>query len=470
MEQKGYYLGLDMGTSSVGWAVTDNEYHLLRKKGKDMWGIREFEPAETAAERRSHRIDRRRRQREKARIGLLREYFADAIMQVDKDFFIRLDNSKYFMEDKDQKLHSVNGIFDDSNYKDADYYRNYPTIFHLRKALLDIDNSKKVFDVRLVYLAVLNMFKHRGHFLLSTTDGGMSEVQIEEMYQSVIEGFNQDYGYALECQPFEHVLSIISDREIGRKRKYEKMAELFDVAKSNKKAHEFLKCMCGLKVNANIIFGVDAEEKIDLCFHDFSYTDKIPDLMEQLGDEKYVIIEQMKDIYDYAILAGTLKGYDYISLARVDSYNKHCEDLKLLKELYRKYKTQKEYDEMFRSNADESYSAYVNSTNSSAESKKYRRNMKRRKSEDLYATIKKSFKDYEEDEKVQYIFTQVENEQFLPKQLTGANGVIPNQVHRKELARILYNAQQYLPLLREIDESGLTVTERILQLFAKGRK
>ena len=98
MEQKGYYLGLDMGTSSVGWAVTDNEYHLLRKKGKDMWGIREFEPAETAAERRSHRIDRRRRQREKARIGLLREYFADAIMQVDKDFFIRLDNSKYFME------------------------------------------------------------------------------------------------------------------------------------------------------------------------------------------------------------------------------------------------------------------------------------------------------------------------------------------------------------------------------------
>lgn len=390
MEQKKYYLGLDMGTSSVGWAVTDNEYHLLRKKGKDMWGIREFETAQSSAERRSHRIDRRRRQREKARIGLLREYFADAIMQVDKDFFIRLDNSKYFMEDKDPKLHSVNGIFDDSNYKDADYYRDYPTIFHLRKALLDIDNSKKVFDVRLVYLAILNMFKHRGHFLLSTTDDGMSTVQIEEMYQSVIEGFNQDYDYALECQPFEQVLLIISDKEIGRKRKYEKMAELFGVAKSNKKAHEFLKCMCGLSVNANIIFGVDAEEKIDLCFHDFSYTDKIPDLMEQLGDEKYVIIEQMKDIYDYAILAGTLKGYDYLSLARVDSYNKHCEDLKLLKELYRKYKTQKEYDEMFRSNADGSYSAYVNSTNSSVESKKYRRNMKGRKSEDLYTTIKKT--------------------------------------------------------------------------------
>ena len=27
MEQE-YYLGLDMGTGSVGWAVTDSEYHV----------------------------------------------------------------------------------------------------------------------------------------------------------------------------------------------------------------------------------------------------------------------------------------------------------------------------------------------------------------------------------------------------------------------------------------------------------
>ena len=48
-----YYLGLDMGTSSVGWAVTDENYKLLRVKGKVLWGIREFEEAQTAAERRS---------------------------------------------------------------------------------------------------------------------------------------------------------------------------------------------------------------------------------------------------------------------------------------------------------------------------------------------------------------------------------------------------------------------------------
>ena len=48
-----YYLGLDMGTSSVGWAVTDSDYRLIRKKGKDIWGIREFDEAVAAAERSS---------------------------------------------------------------------------------------------------------------------------------------------------------------------------------------------------------------------------------------------------------------------------------------------------------------------------------------------------------------------------------------------------------------------------------
>lgn len=40
-----YYLGLDMGTNSVGWAATDPGYRLLKAKGKDLWGIREFNEA-----------------------------------------------------------------------------------------------------------------------------------------------------------------------------------------------------------------------------------------------------------------------------------------------------------------------------------------------------------------------------------------------------------------------------------------
>ena len=35
--QEKYYLGLDMGTSSVGWAVTDDQYEIIKKHGKALW-------------------------------------------------------------------------------------------------------------------------------------------------------------------------------------------------------------------------------------------------------------------------------------------------------------------------------------------------------------------------------------------------------------------------------------------------
>lgn len=37
---KNYYIGLDMGTNSVGWAVTDQEYNLIKLKGTHAWGAR----------------------------------------------------------------------------------------------------------------------------------------------------------------------------------------------------------------------------------------------------------------------------------------------------------------------------------------------------------------------------------------------------------------------------------------------
>ena len=77
MLEKEYYLGLDLGVASVGWAVTDANYHLIRAKGKDLWGIRKFSEASTSVERRTHRINRRRRQREVIRNNMLRSYFEE---------------------------------------------------------------------------------------------------------------------------------------------------------------------------------------------------------------------------------------------------------------------------------------------------------------------------------------------------------------------------------------------------------
>ena len=58
-----YYLGLDIGTDSVGWAVTDRNYEILRFRGKAMWGVHQFDPGRTAQDRRVQRIARRRLER-----------------------------------------------------------------------------------------------------------------------------------------------------------------------------------------------------------------------------------------------------------------------------------------------------------------------------------------------------------------------------------------------------------------------
>ena len=88
--EKDYYLGLDMGSASVGWAVTDDQYHILRAHGKALWGTRLFESANTAEDRRINRTARRRLKRRNQRIEWLQEIFAEEIAEKDSGFFRRM--------------------------------------------------------------------------------------------------------------------------------------------------------------------------------------------------------------------------------------------------------------------------------------------------------------------------------------------------------------------------------------------
>ena len=280
-----YYLGLDMGTSSVGWAVTDENYRLLRAKGKDLWGIREFEEASTAVERRTHRISRRRRQRSVVRIGLLKEYFHDEIIKTDPLFFQRLENSKYHLEDKDEQVRNRNGIFNDPDYQDVDYYKQFPTIFHLRKELI---NQSEPHDVRLVFLALLNMFKHRGHFLNASLSGEGNGRKMSEVYHI----FCHTLADETEVSFSEDVLTdkleeILGNKDFSRTRKAEELAELLGVEKKDKQKTAYVKAICGLKVKAELLFKelvLEEDKKIEICFSEFAYEEKIPELMEELGE------------------------------------------------------------------------------------------------------------------------------------------------------------------------------------------
>ena len=161
-----YYLGLDIGTDSVGWAVTDLSYNILQYHHKDMWGIHLFEGANTAAERRGFRTARRRRDRAKNRLKWLRDLFKDAIHGVDPDFFKRIDEARLHRIHRTPDINGYkakNTLFDDPDYCDADYYESYPTIYHLRAELMHPWDYQH--DIRLVYLAIAHILKSRGNFL-----------------------------------------------------------------------------------------------------------------------------------------------------------------------------------------------------------------------------------------------------------------------------------------------------------------
>lgn len=83
-----YSIGLDMGTGSVGWAVTDGRGKLLHFKKQPTWGSRLFDSAQPASEARVHRGQRRRYVRRRWRLDLLQALFVDEMAQVDPGFSI----------------------------------------------------------------------------------------------------------------------------------------------------------------------------------------------------------------------------------------------------------------------------------------------------------------------------------------------------------------------------------------------
>lgn len=456
-----YYVGLDMGTSSVGLAVTDTEYNLIKKKGKDFWTVHEFDEANPAVERRTFRTSRRRKQREKVRIGLLKSFFAEEIEKKDKAFFQRLDNSKYYYEDKDDAVKTKNGVFADENYTDTDYFKQYPTIFHLRKELI---GSKEPKDVRLVYLAILNMFKHRGHFLNENIGDDTKGRKISDVYDDLRSAVLRN------CEETELpetdgkiIEEILSGRNMSRSKKCEKLSEIMGISKKDKEKYEIIKGICGLKFDANKFLKVSSE-KAELDFTSSSYDETALSVMDIVGSEAFECVEFMKEMYDVALLADILKGEKYLSFAMVRDYEKHHEDLILLKKVVKKYRSES-YDFLFKSTEKGTYSAYVNSVLPDGKNKAKRRDMKERTRENIYNTIKKLLKDID-DKDAEYILKEIENETFLPKQRTSSNGVIPNQLHKTELKKILENAENYLPFLKEKDENNLTVSQRILMLFS----
>lgn len=275
-----------------------------------------------------------------------------------------------------------NFLFNDKDLTDKEYYKDFPTIYHLRKAMVNgltinghYYDPKKQFDIREVYLVLAHMIKYRGNFLM---EGDVKD--------SVV-----DPTYLKQC--FDNIDAILISLNNGEDDENEddkidtsECCFNVDEKKASKLANEiFLKInkVSYLEDEEGKLFGKfnskDIRKKIlklinggsgvklkdflpkeILVAHDGDdeYGDKKIDLSsETLEDdineyglpESYIeIILEAKKIYDFRTLAYLLHGQSLLCDAMFNVYEEHKEQLAALKRLYKKYATKEQYYFMFR--------------------------------------------------------------------------------------------------------------------------
>lgn len=451
-----YFLGIDAGTDSVGWAVTDENYNVLKFHGKAMWGVRLFEEANPAADRRAARTARRRQGRKVQRTKLLQELFAPEISKIDPAFFIRMADSKYHAEDKTE--FQPNALFNDAGYTDKDFHKEYPTVYHLRRAFIE---GKDIRDPRLLYLAVHHIINNRGHFLFEGMD--LSKVtDFETPFAKLCEYLREEeYDFDLSGTDTEKLKeSLKAKKGITQKKK-----DLYAVLGNSKGT---LKSVCDLLAGS-------AGIKLSDLFEDKSLEEETPSkislsdssieenrtALENILQDRIQLIDCLKAVYDWAVLDEILSGSPYISFAKTESYEKHKRDLALLKRTVKRLCPEK-YNEMFKSpDTENNYCAYSGMCIIRGKKTEIK---KRASADDFRKYTEKLLKD-KDDPDVKIILKEIEAQTFMPKQRCGENSVLPYQVHKVELEKILENSEKNFPFLMSEDENGLTVKDKILKIL-----
>lgn len=473
-------LGLDLGTDSVGWALLDQNNQLIKKNGFTFWGVRMFDQASDAKGRRSFRSARRRLQRRKERLDLLQQIFDKEIKKVDSNFFERLEDSFFKMEDKRNK--NKHTLFD-GEFNDKEYFKKYKTIYHLRKELI---SSNEKADIRMIYLALHNIIKYRGNFLLASdefrkNDDSLIKQYLEEIngkiselkeYISSIddEGYNEDYYKTNDInEQFVKELGEILVERTGKKTKQEKLNQLFNVGNNTLVNECIIKLLSGSKVNFANLKCVKGKgyDKIEIeldCENIESVADDAKGVIPDLSI-LFDCLVLLKNIVDHYYVIKVLGSADSYSEAMCNLYDNHQQDLKLLKKFVKQYNKDK-YKECFNEHEEKlcNYSAYVGRN---SDSKKIE-HFKHCSQTEFYDYLKKKILNVNVDENGQKIkdeiLLKIDMLEFLPRQNSSSNGSFPMQLHLAELKQILKNQEPYYPFLLE-KEDGFTNSEKIIKIF-----
>lgn len=448
-----YNVGLDMGTGSVGWAVADNDGQLFHFKKQPTWGSRLFEGANTAAMARIPRSQRRRYIRRRWRLDLLQSLFQDEVEKVDPEFFIRLRQARLLEEDRAEGHSDYKWpLFNDTDFTEHEYYKLFPTIYHLRKWLMETDQQA---DIRLIYLAIHNIVKHRGNFLRENQKSlSAKTAKPDGALHAFFEALNDwciARGYETVNDTTSEIIRVFNDEEAAPSDKKKRIAALLcislgDDSAADRKCNEALAAgMVGLKAEFKNVFGEFQAEKTAIYL---SNDEDVEALREMCPDDSIDLFNRVCSVYSAYVLQELLSYApgETISINMVKKYVQYGEDLALLKDLIREY-AQKSYDNFFRGSKYPGTNIYDVSKVQGYT--KYN-----------LGTSKLAYDDFEKaavdllgktsavnDERYQSMVDAFKKQKFLRRLKTSDNGSIYYQLHFEELRAILKNQSRFYPFL-----------------------
>lgn len=336
-----YHIGLDIGTSSVGFAAKYNDGSLVRTKGKNIIGARLFNEGKTAEERRTYRTTRRRYSRRRWRLNLLNQIFKDSLDEVDANFLKRLkesslsnqdQNKKYFGEllfpnDKEKRLYS-NNIQENKRGND--------TIFHLRNRLM---KSNEKADIREIYLAFHSMVKNRGNFLDNTPASSFeaSDMHLVDILHNINNLYEQmNFSFSLNVLNSSKIESILLDNKVRNFDKKKTLIKLLQNKNSDKASKaiitEIVKLILGYNSKKiNVVLGTPELETNELCLSNTNSDDQIVSIFSEINETQQNIINEIKTLYSRTKLNQIIPNGKTYSESMIDKYNLHHDQLRDLK-------------------------------------------------------------------------------------------------------------------------------------------
>lgn len=458
-----YYIGLDVGTNSIGWAATNEEYDLLRLKGKHAWGSRIFSEASDKKVRRGFRSSRRRIARRKYRIQLLNEIFAENINKIDNTFFARLDNASYLFEDKKNDGLSRNIVFKTLE-EEKKFYEKYPTTWHLRKALVSKDDNA-LSDIRNVYMAMHHIIKYRGNFL---RDGSFNISEFDSKLLVTLNTYLKDRYLNSNEEEIESdfiistsaskLIEILLDNNTKKVNKQKDIKKLFNCLAFEEYINMFTVIVTGGTFKLSKI-DKSLEQSID--FNKSSFEENIAAIQQELGDD-FLIVQIAKEIFDYITLNKLIGDHTYLSDVMIEVYEDHRNELKQLKQILididnnKGFEKEEDriYHKMFKDKkSKENYAAYIHvgSENDRAELEVFNKYVGKILSEN------KEF--ISDNNKVIYdsLLSKSENCMLLRTIALASTSLIPHQLHLIELEQIIENCKDLYPFIYENKDKIISI-------------